>query len=262
MWPELDALLDALAQPGALDVAREGARSVLTPSHPAPQATAPLGIAIAIDDDAITVTIEGWTERFTIDGEEDDDGPRLAVDLVAAALFGRLHVHVRRSGAKVLARRFVFATDRGPVVHRHEQRWSWPWQRTTTELLANAVPAPHGLALGPGGLLPWAPWAGTLAAGLATATPATIAIDGELDLHPFSPREVKPLVLEYIDACKQRGITELRIVHGKGIGALRRTVHALLADHPDVRAYRLGGMGEGSWGATIVDLHPARPTDR
>ncbi|MBL8944858.1 MAG: Smr/MutS family protein [Myxococcales bacterium] len=89
-----------------------------------------------------------------------------------------------------------------------------------------------------------------------------MAIDGELDLHPFSPREVKPLVLEYIDACKQRGITELRIVHGKGIGALRRTVHALLADHPDVRAYRLGGMGEGSWGATIVDLHPARPTDR
>ena len=45
-----------------------------------------------------------------------------------------------------------------------------------------------------------------------------------------------------------------RIVHGKGIGALRRTVHAILAEHPDVERWRLGGQGEGSWGATIVRL--------
>ena len=93
------------------------------------------------------------------------------------------------------------------------------------------------------------------------AGPSPLAIDGELDLHPFSPRDVKPLVLEYIEVCKQRGITELRIVHGKGIGALRRTVHAILAKHPDVVSYRLGGMGAGSWGATLVllrnaDQHP------
>ena len=40
----------------------------------------------------------------------------------------------------------------------------------------------------------------------------------------------------------------------KGIGNLRRTVHALLGRHPHVTAYRLGGHGGGGWGATIVDL--------
>lgn len=260
MWPELDALLGALerARPGALHVARNGGRYVLVPMSPAPDATAPLGITVDVDAESIAVTIEAWTERFAID---DEDASSHALDLVAAALLGRLRVHVLSRGAQVVARRFVFATDRGPVVHRSERRWSWPWQRTTASVLANALPAPPGHALGDAGVLPWAPWAGTLAAGLAPTGPGTIAIDGELDLHPFSPREVKPLVLEYIEACKQRGILELRIVHGKGIGALRRTVHALLAEHPDVRAYRLGGMGEGSWGATIVDLHPAQPKD-
>jgi dsDNA-specific endonuclease/ATPase MutS2 len=106
--------------------------------------------------------------------------------------------------------------------------------------------------------LPWAPWAG--ACGFYGATSATAAselpVDGELDLHNFRPREVKPLVLAYIDACLARGIHELRIVHGKGVGNLRRTVHAILARHPQVRGYRLGGHGAGSWGATIVDLSP------
>jgi len=83
-----------------------------------------------------------------------------------------------------------------------------------------------------------------------------LPVDGELDLHPFSPKEVTPLVREYIEQCRERGITELRLVHGKGIGNLRRTVHALLDNHPGVAAYRLGGHGAGGWGATVVDLHP------
>ncbi|MBL8970409.1 MAG: Smr/MutS family protein, partial [Myxococcales bacterium] len=78
--------------------------------------------------------------------------------------------------------------------------------------------------------------------------PAELPVDGELDLHNFHPREVKPLVLAYIDACLARGLGELRIVHGKGIGNLRRTVHALLDRHPRVKGYRLAGHGGGSWG--------------
>ena len=81
-----------------------------------------------------------------------------------------------------------------------------------------------------------------------------LPIDGELDLHTFHPREIKDLVPDYIDECKKRGITELRIVHGKGKGTLRRTVQSILDKHPAVKAYRLGGQGEGSWGATLVDL--------
>lgn len=81
-------------------------------------------------------------------------------------------------------------------------------------------------------------------------------IDGVLDLHTFSPRDVKYLVPDYIEECRKRGILELRIIHGKGTGTLRRTVHAILEKLPEVAEYQLGGHGSGSWGATLVTLHP------
>ena len=83
-----------------------------------------------------------------------------------------------------------------------------------------------------------------------------LPIDGVLDLHMFRPKEVKGLVEDYIDECRKQGITELRIIHGKGIGNLRRIVHAVLERHEAVKSFRLGGHGEGSWGATLADLHP------
>lgn len=81
-------------------------------------------------------------------------------------------------------------------------------------------------------------------------------IDGVLDLHTFRPREIKHLVPDYIEECRTRDILELRIIHGKGTGTLRRTVHAILDRLPEVAEYHLGGHGSGSWGATLVRLHP------
>jgi DNA-nicking Smr family endonuclease len=81
-----------------------------------------------------------------------------------------------------------------------------------------------------------------------------LPIDGTLDLHTFHPRDVKQLVPDYLEECRKRGIYQVRIVHGKGTGVLRRTVHAVLDKHPDVLEYRLGGSGGGEWGATIVVL--------
>ena len=81
-----------------------------------------------------------------------------------------------------------------------------------------------------------------------------IPIDGTLDLHTFQPRELKTLLPDYLQACRDRSIYDVRIVHGKGTGTLRRSVHALLNRMREVESYRLGGMGEGSWGATLVVL--------
>ena len=84
-----------------------------------------------------------------------------------------------------------------------------------------------------------------------------IPIDGTLDLHTFAPREVKALVTEYLNECRARGVLQVRIVHGKGTGALRRQVHALLARLPEVASYALASEAGGGWGATLVMLRPA-----
>lgn len=79
-------------------------------------------------------------------------------------------------------------------------------------------------------------------------------IDGTLDLHTFHPEEVKELVPDYISACREKGIFQIRIVHGKGIGTMRRIVHSILNRHPAVISYWHEGGSGGSWGATVVRL--------
>lgn len=81
------------------------------------------------------------------------------------------------------------------------------------------------------------------------------AIDGVLDLHAFRPKEVPDLVREYLRSCRAAGITEIRIIHGKGKGVLRETVHALLRREPMVKNFRLAN-DRSSWGATLVDIYP------
>jgi DNA-nicking Smr family endonuclease len=84
--------------------------------------------------------------------------------------------------------------------------------------------------------------------------PIQIPIDGVLDLHSFQPREVKHLIMEYLAACQEKGILQVRLIHGKGIGNLRRTIHVLLAKHPEVISYSLDYPQFGGSGATLVTL--------
>jgi len=80
-----------------------------------------------------------------------------------------------------------------------------------------------------------------------------IPIDGVIDLHTFAPHEASDAVDEYLNVCAQKGIPEVKIIHGKGKGILRRTVEAALEKHPLVRSFRQD-PGPSGWGATIVFL--------
>jgi DNA-nicking Smr family endonuclease len=86
--------------------------------------------------------------------------------------------------------------------------------------------------------------------------PIEYPVDGILDLHTFRPNEVKDLIPEYLSACRQKGILQVRIIHGKGTGALRRTVQAILQKIPEVISFQLAGEEVGGWGATVVNLKP------
>ena len=81
-----------------------------------------------------------------------------------------------------------------------------------------------------------------------------LPINGVLDLHTFRPADVKELLPDYLDACRGRGITDIRIIHGKGTGALRETVHAVLRRTPGVESFGLAPGNAGGWGATVVEL--------
>lgn len=86
--------------------------------------------------------------------------------------------------------------------------------------------------------------------------PVAIPITGELDLHTFRPAEVAALLDDYFAECRKRGLLRVRVVHGKGTGTLRTTVHAHLRRSPGVAGFAQGDETSGGWGATIVTLKP------
>lgn len=81
-----------------------------------------------------------------------------------------------------------------------------------------------------------------------------VPIDGVLDLHTFAPGELKGLVQDYIDACLNAGIHDLRIIHGKGSGVMRARLRSLLEKDLRVHAFGDAPADAGGWGATLVTL--------
>ncbi|MFH1215742.1 MAG: Smr/MutS family protein [Pseudomonadota bacterium] len=92
--------------------------------------------------------------------------------------------------------------------------------------------------------------------------PVELPIDGILDLHTFNPRELKRLLPDYIAACRQKNLLQIRIIHGKGTGTLLRTVHSILDGMEEVMSFRLAHEDRSGWGATLVELKPANHTIR
>jgi DNA-nicking Smr family endonuclease len=86
--------------------------------------------------------------------------------------------------------------------------------------------------------------------------PVSLPIEDSLDLHSFAPKDVRPVVEEYLKEAAGRGFREVRLIHGRGIGVQRSSVQGLLAGHPLVERFFDAPPERGGWGATVVVLKP------
>jgi dsDNA-specific endonuclease/ATPase MutS2 len=82
--------------------------------------------------------------------------------------------------------------------------------------------------------------------------PVRIPITDVFDLHTVPPRDVKPIVEEYLEEANRLGFKALRIIHGRGIGVQREMVRSILAKTTFVESFTDAPPEAGGWGATIV----------
>ena len=85
-----------------------------------------------------------------------------------------------------------------------------------------------------------------------------VPIEPELDLHAFAPRDIASVTEEYVNAAHEAGLREVRLVHGRGTGAQRATVHRVLAAHPLIEEH--WDDPRAHLGATIARLRPTAVT--
>ena len=83
-----------------------------------------------------------------------------------------------------------------------------------------------------------------------------VPIEDVLDLHHFRPADVVEVVDAYLDAALEKGIREVRLIHGRGKGVQRKAVRKLLAGDPRVLRFEEAPPGRGGWGATLAWLRP------
>lgn len=87
-----------------------------------------------------------------------------------------------------------------------------------------------------------------------TGPPAGVEPRSEVHLRGLRVSEVERKLLPYLDAAIVADLPRLRVVHGKGTGALRKKVRELLESDPRVERFRDGGAGEGGRGVTVIEL--------
>jgi DNA-nicking Smr family endonuclease len=87
--------------------------------------------------------------------------------------------------------------------------------------------------------------------------PVVLPLQDSIDLHPFSPKDIPSVVEEYLEQCIQAGLSEVRIIHGRGVGVQRNIVRSLLEKHPGVDSFQDAPPQAGGWGATLVVLRRA-----
>lgn len=88
--------------------------------------------------------------------------------------------------------------------------------------------------------------------------PVVLPLEDVIDLHAFQPKDIPSVVEEYLEQCIQAGLSEVRIIHGRGVGVQRNIVRSLLEKHPLVDSFQDAPPQAGGWGATVVILKKAR----
>ena len=84
--------------------------------------------------------------------------------------------------------------------------------------------------------------------------PVDIPITDSLDLHAFSPRDIRNVVEAYLVEAHKKGFRLVRIIHGKGVGVQREIVRNVLSETHFVKSFKNAPEFSGSWGATIAEL--------
>ena len=85
--------------------------------------------------------------------------------------------------------------------------------------------------------------------------PVELEITDTLDLHAFSPKDVKAVTAAYLAEARKKKFRIVRLIHGKGIGVQREIVRAVLSETSFVKGFKSGDEFSGGWGATIAELN-------
>jgi dsDNA-specific endonuclease/ATPase MutS2 len=82
--------------------------------------------------------------------------------------------------------------------------------------------------------------------------PVELEITDSIDLHAFSPKDVKAVTIAFLEEARKKGFSIVRIIHGKGIGVQREIVRSVLKDTEFVKGFKSGDEFGGGAGSTIV----------
>ena len=86
--------------------------------------------------------------------------------------------------------------------------------------------------------------------------PIRVPIEDSIDLHHFRPAEIADVVEAYLEAAFEKGLREVRLIHGRGRGVQRQRIRTRLARSPYVERFVDAPADRGGWGATLVTLKP------
>ena len=84
--------------------------------------------------------------------------------------------------------------------------------------------------------------------------PVDLEITDTLDLHAFSPKDVKAVTIAYLEEARKKKFRIVRLIHGKGVGVQREIVRKVLSETGFVKGFKSGDEFSGGWGATVAEL--------